>query len=65
MADDDVDELHVEDVEEVGLALAYLDLFDEGFEEDLDGDGGVLADDAAEVAQHEFPHVQFLVVLDE
>ena len=65
MAHHDVDEVHVEDVEDVGLALPDFDLLHEGLQKDVYGDVLELVDDVGEVVQHELPHVGLLVVFNE
>ena len=60
-----IDELHVEDVNQVGLAFAYFYLFDEGFQKDLYWDCLILLENCLEVSEHELTHGQLFVIFDE
>ena len=61
----DFDEVHVKDVEDVGLALAYFDLLDKGLQEDFDRYVVVLTEYVGEVVQYELPYVRLFVVFNE
>lgn len=60
-----IDELHIENIDQVGLTFADFYLLYEGLQKNLHGDWLVLLENDLEIAKHKFPHGEFLVVFDE
>lgn len=58
-------ELEVKHVQHIALPLGVDELPEQGFKQELDGYGGVLAEHDCEVGEDEFAYFLFLVVLDE
>lgn len=65
MPDRNIDELHIENIDQVRLALADFDLLDEGFQENLHGNRLILLEYYLQVPKHELAHRQLFMVLDE
>lgn len=64
MAHQNIDELHIEDIQKVRLAFPYFDLFHKRLKEDLNGNRRIFADDIREVSKHELSDVEFLMIFD-
>lgn len=64
MTHQNIDELHIEDIQKVRLAFPYLDLFHKWFKEDFNGNRRIFADDVREVSKHELSDIELLVIFD-
>lgn len=65
MLDSHINELDVKEVDQIRLALADFNLFDEGLQKYLHRDCLIFFKNGLQVSQHELPHCEFLMVLYE